>query len=81
MTEDTPGADLDETRRLLYMALAKPRTKSHELVGTLTNAICHHEGNLGGDPEQVMDLLVQAVKGKEDGVAFVEARLAELNSA
>lgn len=36
--------DLDETRRLLYMALLAPRTKKYELAGTLVNAIRHHQG-------------------------------------
>lgn len=37
-------ADLDETRRLLYMALVVRRTEKYELAGTLINALKHHQG-------------------------------------
>jgi hypothetical protein len=43
--KDTKGRDLDETRRLLYMAyfaVGRPDVKRHELAGTLTNALAHH---------------------------------------
>lgn len=36
--------DLDETRRLLYVAMAAPMTERYELVGTLVNALKHHVG-------------------------------------
>jgi phenylpyruvate tautomerase PptA (4-oxalocrotonate tautomerase family) len=39
--------DLDETRRLLYMAYFadhETASKRHELAGTLTNALVHHSG-------------------------------------
>jgi hypothetical protein len=41
--EEARRRDLDETRRLLYMALCAPRTKRYELAGTLINAIAHHQ--------------------------------------
>lgn len=35
--------DLDETRRLLYMALLRPRSERwYDLAGTLVNALAHH---------------------------------------
>lgn len=37
---------LDETRRLLYMALLVPRTEKYELAGTLVNALVHHYPDL-----------------------------------
>lgn len=40
---DSTKKDLDETRRLLYMALYMGRTTHHEAVGTLINAIRHHQ--------------------------------------
>lgn len=44
----TPEAvdDLDETRRLLYMALWVGSTDRYELAGTLTNALVHHAPQL-----------------------------------
>jgi len=53
--------DLDETRRLLYGALAASRTDRWELVGTLVNALAHHSG-LSEDPMTDMDYLVGLVE-------------------
>lgn len=36
--------DLDETRRLLYMAAVAPHTEKYTLAGTLINALVHHAG-------------------------------------
>lgn len=36
------GKDLDETRRLLYMALFRQHTEKYELAGTIVNALIHH---------------------------------------
>jgi hypothetical protein len=52
--------DLDETRRLLYGALAASRTPRWELVGTLVNALAHHSG-LIDDPYRALDTLVALV--------------------
>jgi hypothetical protein len=44
--------DLDETRRLLYMALVLGRARQHqgaELVATITNALAHHQSAVAGD--------------------------------
>lgn len=53
--------DLDETRRLLYGALAAGRTKKWELVGTLTNALVHHS-EVESDPYALIDQLVEIVE-------------------
>lgn len=48
--------DLDETRRLLYMALLKPRSdRWYNLAGTLVNALAHH--GLGIDPDEAIQRL------------------------
>jgi hypothetical protein len=39
--------DLDETRRLLYCAIASRHTKRYQLAGTLMNALLHHQGHDG----------------------------------
>lgn len=47
---DDAAKDIDETRRLLYMALfcggtsAVPAAKKYNLAGTIVNAIKHHQG-------------------------------------
>jgi hypothetical protein len=53
--------DLDETRRLLYGALAAGRTRRWELVGTLVNALVHHSG-LETDALGLLDHLVEVVE-------------------
>jgi hypothetical protein len=40
--------DLDETRRVAYMALLANRAQAPELVATIVNALAHH--GLGADP-------------------------------
>jgi hypothetical protein len=57
---DAKAEDLDETRRLLYMAKYVPLTKHYELAGTLINAMRHHQGN--SDP-QLEDKIVGALNG------------------
>lgn len=50
--------DLDETRRLLYMALVAGKTKRYNLAGTLINALRHHQGVADADLEaQVLALM------------------------
>lgn len=36
--------DRDETRRLLYMAIAAKGTKKYNLAGTIINSLKHHHG-------------------------------------
>ena len=47
---DAAARDLDETRRLLYMALLVGSTKKYNLAGTIVNAIRHHQ-NADPDPD------------------------------
>lgn len=76
---DRGPRDLDETRRLLYMALAASRTEKYSLVGTLVNALAHH--NLGIDPDEGMDSLVTLVEdGDSDSTATVKDLIARLTS-
>jgi hypothetical protein len=56
--------DLDETRRLLYMATFVSRTDRYALVGTLVNALAHHSAGI--DPGEAGTALVSLV---EDGNA------------
>lgn len=60
--------DLDETRRLLYMALVVNRTKRYNLAGTLVNAIKHHQ-RLDIDTDVLIDHVLDAVEsGNESWV-------------
>lgn len=73
--------DLDETRRLLYMVKACHRTERHNLVGTLTNALAHHEGNVGADADAAMDHLIAAIQGDSDALDWVAARIGDTSEA
>lgn len=73
--------DLDESRRLLYMVKASTQTDRYNLVGTLTNALAHHEGNVGADPDEAMAKLIEATEGDDDALAWVEARVGDLTAA
>lgn len=60
---DSRGRDLDETRRLLYMALVVGQTKRYNLAGTLINALRHHQGI---DDPDLEDKILRQVEGTEN---------------
>jgi hypothetical protein len=41
--------DLDETRRVAYMALAARKTGRYELAATIVNALAHHQSAIDAD--------------------------------
>lgn len=57
--------DLDETRRLLLMALVAHRTKRYNLAGTLANALLYHQ-RVDMDRDAILDRVVAAVDGDAD---------------
>ncbi len=59
--DDAAAKDIDETRRLLYMALAVGRTKKYNLAGTLINAIRHHQhaDTYGDEPRRLEDQVIR----------------------
>ncbi len=61
MMTDAQARDLDETRRLLYMALLAPRTDRYNLAGTLVNALVHHQG-IDASAEQVAEYVIGAIE-------------------
>lgn len=70
---DEERRDLDETRRLLYAALAAPRTRRYNLVGTIANALRHHQSErLDRSIEEVLGGLIAVCEG--DAEACVEAQ-------
>jgi hypothetical protein len=61
---DEDARDLDETRRLLYMALLVPRTKKYNLAATLVNAIKYHQ-KVDVDADELMDRVVGYIEGTD----------------
>ena len=53
--------DLDETRRLAYMALAGRGTRNYDLAATIANALAHHQQ--AADPGEAMRHLVTIANG------------------
>lgn len=70
---DEERRDLDETRRLLYAALAASRTERYNLVGTIVNALRHHQGMLlDRSLSEALSTVVEIVEGSE--AADIEAQ-------
>ena len=57
------AADLDESRRLLYMAIFAPQCKRYNLAGTLVNSLRHHRGFSDRDLESKVLMLVNGTVG------------------
>jgi hypothetical protein len=70
--------DLDETRRMLYMAMLVHETPQYELAGTLVNALVHHQ-HAGLANETILHIL-HALDGIDDDWLFdqIERITAEL---
>jgi hypothetical protein len=60
---ETPARGLDETRRLLYMALVcrSSAGEKYELIGTLVNALAHHHPD-GTSAAEIQDHLEGAIE-------------------
>jgi hypothetical protein len=56
--------DLDETRRIAYMALACRETERYELVATVVNALAHHGSAV--NPDQAMRHLITIIRDDPD---------------
>lgn len=73
--------DLDETRRLLYIALftaGKPAREPYSLVGTIVNALAHHSAKVDAD-EAGSHLVALIEHGDPDAEAWVRAQIAKIN--
>lgn len=66
--------DLDETRRLLYMALLCNRTKKYNLAGTIVNAMRHHQKH-EADVSELMDKVVELVNGEFGDTAWAREQI------
>jgi hypothetical protein len=79
MAQDTDTAhDLDETRRLLYMALVADKTKKYNLVGTLINALRHHQGVTDADLE---DRVTSQVEGTAADETWARGQIDRITTA
>lgn len=76
LMDDVKGRDLDETRRLLYMALYASQTDRYNLVGTLVNALVHHGS--GMDPDEAGRQVLAAVHGAD--TAWLREQIARLTA-
>ncbi len=71
--------DLDETRRIAYMALACRETERYELVATIVNALAHHGSAV--DPDQAMRHLITIIRGDpdmDDSLAWLRGEISRL---
>jgi hypothetical protein len=64
--------DLDETRRLLYMALVVNKTKRYNLAGTLINALRHHQGV---DDPGLEEKVISCIEGTSEDDTWIRARI------
>lgn len=67
--DDKRERDLDETRRLLYMASVASRTERYNLVGTVVNALVHHHAHAGISAEEATEHLLRVVRDGSEGSA------------
>ena len=63
---DGDKTDLDETRRLLYMATLAPSTKRYNLAGSLINALAHHHA-VDLSIDEITHHVVRAIEATEAG--------------
>lgn len=76
-TDDEFRKDLDETRRLCYMAQLASRTDRYNLAGTLVNALLHHQ-HVDADPETLKDHVILVIHGageSSDASRFIRAQI------
>jgi len=71
---DAAARDLDETRRLLYMALLVRQTKKYNLAGTIVNAVKHHQGQ-DIDTDELIARVVGYVEGTDEDDGWVRDQI------
>lgn len=71
---DAAVRDLDETRRLLYMALVVRRTKKYNLAGTIINAVKHHQ-RVEIDTDELIDRVVEYLEGEAEDDGWVKGQI------
>jgi hypothetical protein len=71
---DSRHKDLDETRRLLYMALLVPRTEKYELAASLVHALVHHQ-QVAEPVEQVIEQVLAAIDGEPHAQQWLQTQI------
>lgn len=71
---------LDETRRLLYMALLRQRTEKYNLAATLINALAHHHPD-GTSAEEIAEHVLGAIEdANPPDMAWVRSQVARITA-
>jgi hypothetical protein len=77
--DEERAKDLDETRRLCYMALVYSRANGrHELAGTLINSLLHHQ-RVDEPRDVVIERVLGAINGDADGLEWLESQRDRIN--
>jgi hypothetical protein len=80
--EASRRADLDETRRVAYMALLALRSRDRELVATIVNALAHH--GLAVDPQvaatHVLNLVSDMPVNRGESERWLQERIDQITA-
>lgn len=80
-TERGQAHDLDETRRLLYMALLARHTKRYNLAGTLVNALKHHS-KVDEPVDAIVEQVLACIEDRDpEADAWVNAQIVRITTA
>lgn len=71
--------DLDETRRLLYMAMLRQRTEKYELAGTIVNALLHHQSIDMSTPAVISRVLGVIEDADEDDMLWMQQQIGRIS--
>jgi hypothetical protein len=75
---DSRRKDLNETRRVLYMARLAGQTPHAELVGTIVNALAHHGSEI--DAREASVMVADAINGGAAGRVWVDQQIAQITA-
>jgi hypothetical protein len=76
--EETRAKALDETRRVCYMALLRPRTEKYELAATVVNALAHQQ-QIGESVDEVIEYVIDAIHGEPNARAWLRQQIDHIN--
>lgn len=69
------GKDLDETRRLMYMAMLRQRTEKYELAATIVNALLHHQSIDMSTPAVISRVLGVIENADDDDMEWMQVQI------
>jgi hypothetical protein len=73
-------ADLDETRRLAYVALVARKTEHVELAATLVNALVHHQNVTLDEALAHVPTVLNGGDGDYPSAAWIKAQIETINT-